>query len=220
MTGAVRTAIWWLLPFAAACACDGTEDDAGGGDASTATDEDGQSDDDGETEPAACWDHVFEDGYDDGYYAAFGDPEWDPFVCELPQPCDAVHLNFYDGEEMTPEAIAAADAAARCILEALRDGSPAVHLASNSDETGQFSDHVRYQVLPDGVVGTLTWADDLVTGKREVYRATRDAAFFEACLAETELMPLAACVVPGLGGGSFPALDLDACIDGEPMCPE
>ena len=60
-------------------------------------------------------------------------------------------------------------------------------------------------------------------GKRETYRPARDAAFFDECLAQTELEPLVACLVshPEGGGSSyFPALDVDVCIDGEPVCPE
>jgi hypothetical protein len=180
--------------------------------ADSTTTDDGDSD----TLVDGCWDRDFADGYYED------DPEWESFACALPEVCDAIELDFSDGK-MTPEEIAAADAAARCMLEALRDATPAVHSVAAGVNGGQYQNRVRYFVLPEGVVGSLVYSEDKSGGKRETYRPARDAAFFDECLAQTELEPLVACLVPHPeGGGSsyFPALDVDVCIDGEPACPE
>lgn len=182
----------------------------GGADSTTTT-----GDSDSDTLVGGCWDRDFTDGYYED------DPEWESFTCALPEICDAIDLDFSEGK-MTPEEIAAADAAARCMLEALRDATPAVHAAAVGENGGQYQNRVRYFVLPEGVVGSLVYAEDKSGGKRETYRATRDAAFFDECLAQTELEPLVSCLVsiPGNGGPSFPALDPDQCIDAEPICSE
>ena len=126
-------------------------------------------------------------------------------------------MYFDGGREMTPDEIAAADASARCMLEALRDGTPAHHSVHRSENGGQFDYRLHYYVLPEGVVGSLDYEADLSAGAREMYRGTRDDAFFTECLAETELEPLLSCLV---GEQSFPPLEPDACIDAEPICPE
>jgi hypothetical protein len=191
---------------------DGADDDStttfDGADSTTTDDSDSDTLVDG------CWDRDFIDGYYED------DPEWESFACALPELCDAIDLDFSDGK-MTPEEIAAADAAARCMLEALRDATPAVHSVAAGVNGGQYQNRVRYFVLPEGVVGSVVYSEDKSGGKRETYRATRDAAFFDECLAQTELEPLVACLVPiPKAGPSFPALDPEACIDGEPMCSE
>lgn len=209
VTGVVRTAIWSLVPIAGCVEDD--EDDAAGESSAMADDE--LSDDDGEMEAAACWDREDEDS---GYYSLPSGDGWRrAFTCDLPKICDTLRLDF---QGLAAEQVAEETATARCILEALRDGTPAVHVASRSEEDGQFFDQVRYHVLPGGVVGSWSWADDLVTGEREAYRATRGAEYFDACLAETELEPLVDCVAFG-DGEAFPALDDAACL-GEPTCTE
>jgi hypothetical protein len=132
-------------------------------------------------------------------------------------PCEALDVYFNGGREMTPAEVAAADASARCMLEALRDGTPANHFIHSSENGGQYEYRLHYYVLPDGVVGSVDFEEDLGGGARETFRATRDDAFFDECLAQTELEPLVSCL---LGPGTFPALEPDACIDAEPTCPE
>lgn len=171
------------------------------------------ADDGNDTLVEGCWDRDFVEDY---YYAADGEPSWEPFTCSLPVPCEALEV-YFNAREMTPDEIAAADASARCMLEALRDGTAAHHSLHLSENAGQYDYRLHYFVLPDGVVGSLDYEADLSAGARETYRGTRNDAFFAACLAETELEPLVGCLV---GGGHFPALDLDLCIDAEPVCPE
>ncbi len=197
--------------------------DGGDDDSSTTTLDGGDStttdDGDGDTLVDGCWDRDFVDDY---YYAADGEPDFDPFTCALPEVCEPLNVYFNASEEMTPDEVAAADASARCMLEALRDGTEAHHSITSAENDGQYENRLHYYVLPEGVVGSLDYEADLTAGARETFRATRDAAFFDACLAETELVPLVTCLVgtERLGGGDFPALDLDMCIDAEPVCPE
>ncbi len=190
---------------------DGPDDDS----TTTSDDPDGTTTYDGDSDTLVdgCWDR---DSVDDDY-AAGG--EWQPFTCALPELCEAIAVDF--GKELTPKQIAAADASARCMLEALRDATPATHDVSAGINGGQYQNHVRYFVLPEGVVGSVDYSEDKTGGARETFRATRDAAFFDACLAETELEPLLACLVTiPKAGPDFPPLDPDACIDAEPVCPE
>jgi hypothetical protein len=247
VTGAVRTAIW-SLPLAAGCPSDTVEDEDGagedsttaadasmsaedggddatidGGDGGTTTDDGGDDttttvSDGGDTLVDGCWDRDFTGEPYSGDY----DPPWDRFECALPIPCQRLDVHFDSSGEVTPEDIADADASARCMLEALRDGTPADHSITVNRIDGQYVYEAHYYVLPDGVVGSLESFEDLGGGTRERYRQTREDAFFDECLTQRELEPLVACLVGTnqLDGGFFPALDLDACIDGEPMCPE
>jgi hypothetical protein len=202
---------------------DGGSTTLGDDDADTTTldgaDDTTTADDGNDTLLDGCWDRDF---FDDDYYAADGEPTWEPFTCAVPMPCEPLNVYFQATDEMTPEEVAAADASARCMLEALRDGTEADHSITSIEIDGQYEYRLHYVVLPDGVVGSMDWVEDLSAGKQETYRQTRDAAFFDTCLAETELEPLVSCLVGTLeqGGGFFPALDLDLCIDAEPICPE
>jgi hypothetical protein len=179
------------------------------GDESSSTTE--ASDDASDTLVDGCWQRSFYGGYYGGY-----EPPWEPFACaSLPNPCDeAVIAVSGDELDMTPEEIVAADAAARCIIQGIRDGEPAFYRLTFTEDSGVLDQHTRYFVLPEGTLASISEWNDLSFQASDVYRQPRDPAFFDACLAETELLALEDCLANGA------ALDPDACIDGEPQCAE
>ncbi len=156
-----------------------------------------------------CWDRNFGFDYQDEDY----EPPWEPFSCSLPTVCDPISIHLQTGQEPTTEQEAAVDASARCMLEALRDGTSAVHSVSWSTNGGQYSTNLAYYVLSGGIVGSQNGFEDLGGGFDETYRHTRDDAFFDECLGQSQ-SPLG-CVL----GSDFPPLDREACIDDVPSCP-
>jgi hypothetical protein len=185
----VRTAVWSLLPLSFGCASQDPNADA---------------------LVDGCWGRYFSEDY-----LHDEEPDWEPLDCSLPIICEPIDISVAV-EYLTPEQAAAVDASARCMLEALRDGIPAVHHVASSPDGGAFSDRMAYSVLPDGVVGFDDWNADLGYGMDETYRQTRDDAFFDECLAQVE--PPLGCLV----GRNFPPLvfDVDGCIDAAPRCPD
>jgi hypothetical protein len=180
----VRVAVWSLLPLASACREDPLEEWLVDG----------------------CWDRSVSEDYE------APERDWEPFACELPIVCEPIRIDLGPGEELEPDEAAVVDASARCMLEAMRDGTPAVHTISSSPYGGQYFDFMAYHVLADGVVGTDEWGEDLSSGTAEVYRRTHDDAFFDECLTQNEY-PLG-CLL----GSAFPPLDREACIDDVPRC--
>lgn len=173
-----------------------------------------------DTEAGGCWDDEFS-----GYYSE--SPDWEAFECpSLPIPCPEAAVSLITGvddlePDMTPEEIAAADAAARCILEALRDGTSGAFTVSWSEESGQNAATTRYFVLDTGVVASFSAVLDLGASAVQAFRAPREAAYFDGCLAETELVPLMRCIAvlpESYDVADIPAIDSVACIDGAPQC--
>jgi len=199
---------------------------------SSGTDDTGTTGD--ETAADGCWDQSgFYDAYDDGL-------ELDPFVCpSLPVPCDTVVLHFFGPSDceagtytFTVDTIAAldeAEAAARCVLESMRDGEAAVHEIEL--HSGYETIEGRYLVLGAGVVTEISWITDLSGPLDQRLLAPRDREWFDACLAAPDIHGLVPCLwpasVPGLqisgatpcGDGPFGPVDLDACIGEDPTCP-
>lgn len=203
-------------------------------DSSSGTDDTGTTGD--ETAADGCWDHSgFLDSMD---YDGSG---VEPFVCPgLPIPCAPVELHFvgesdceagtYAFGEATLADLAGTEAAARCVLESMRDGEPAEHaitLAPGGYETVPG----RYVVLDAGVVTEISWFEDKAGSVDQWLLAPRDTAWFDACLAAPDLHGLVPCLwparVPALGqsgatpcgDGPFGPVDLDACVGEEPVCP-
>lgn len=182
---AVRTAVWALLPLASACADDPLAEWLVDG----------------------CWDRSVSEDYD------APERDWKPFTCDLPIVCEPIDVDLAPGGDFAPENAAAADPSARCMLEAMRDSTPAKHIIAWTPDGGVEADNMVYHVLRDGVVGLDEWNADLGSGTTEVYRRMQDDAFFDECLAQDD--DLLGCLV----GVDFPPLDREACVDDVPRCP-
>jgi hypothetical protein len=189
-----------------------------------------------ETAADGCWDHS---GFLDS--ADYDGSGVEPFVCPgLPIPCAPVDLHFgkesdcgdgtYTFGEATLADLEGTEAAARCVLESMRDGELAEH-AINLDPGGYEEVLGRYVVLGAGVVTEISWFQDKAGSVDQWLLAPRDAAWFDACLAAPDLHGLVPCLwpasVPGLGlsgatpcgDGPFGPVDLDACVGEDPACP-
>lgn len=179
-----------------------------------------------------CWEYAGELAYE--FDVGLGDPPFTPFGCaELPMPCAAVTLYFEtepDCEDAglglqpsTPEEQVATEEAARCVLTAMRDGTPASHAITLSFDGGVRQSSTRYTVLDAGVVTYTERIDDLSGSARERYLEARDAAWFDTCLAAPDLVGLVPCLwVPD---GAFECseaplgpVDTDACLGEAPQC--
>jgi hypothetical protein len=250
---AVRTAAWALVPLAAACggedggvvasgesgsaesSASSTSDGTTSTSSGDASGESGSSSSDGadassssttegygDTLADGCWDFTFSGDYLDA-------PDWDTFACpSLPIPCADVDVYLTEGDagpepEMSPEEIAAADEAARCVLHGLRDGTVGHYRVSWSESGGQYSARTEYFVLDGGVVAVASADEDLSSHAVQAYRPARDPMYFDDCLAATELVPLVRCIAatPALQGvADVPALQAGSCIGAVPQCPD
>ncbi|MFO0635039.1 MAG: hypothetical protein U0168_19520 [Nannocystaceae bacterium] len=156
-------------------------------------------------------------------------PDWDTFACpSLPIPCADVDVYLTEGDagpepEMSPEEIAAADEAARCVLHGLRDGTVGHYRVSWSESGGQYAARTEYFVLDGGVVAVASATADLGSAAVQAYRPARDPMYFDDCLAATELVPLVRCIaaLPELHGvEGVPAIQAGSCIGEVPQCPD
>jgi len=189
-----------------------------------------------ETAADGCWDRS---GFVDSRDGASNGVE--PFVCPgLPMPCAAVELHFsgasdcgagtYAFGDSTLADLAGTQAAARCVLQSMRDGEPAEHRIDL--DPGSYDEVLaRYVVLGAGVV---TEVSQFTAGAGPVEQrllAPRDAAWFDACLAAPDLDGLVPCLWPGgnpglatsgatpCGDGPLGPVDVDACVGEDPACP-
>jgi hypothetical protein len=150
---------------------------------------------------------------------------------ELPEPCNDVYLSFIGvlscepGEyELGPGSLAnraEIEEAARCVLAGLRDGVPAVYDIEMFSAPRSLS--ARYTVLDAGVVTHVVEDFDRAT---ELFLGSREAAWFDACLAAPDLEGLLPCLWPPVseenetcGGVLRSPVDRSACIGETPMCP-
>ncbi len=203
---------------------------------SSGTDDSGTTGD--ETAADGCWDHW--DCYDAYDYDRDGS-DVEPFMCPgLPVPCAPVNLDFFGpsdceagtytfGQETLAE-LDETEAAARCVLQSMRDGEAAEH-EINLEPGGYEDVPGRHVVLGAGVVTEVSWFTDLTGTLDQRLLAPRDTAWFDACLAAPDLHGLVPCLwpasVPGLqvsgatpcGEGPFGPVDLDACVNEDPTCP-
>ncbi len=198
--GVVRTAIWsLLLPVASGCHHDEPTSDP----LADALDQ-------------GCWQRSFDvDPYELDYDEDDGgdEEEWEPFSCDLPIVCDPILIDVSGVTDLSAEQVAANEVGARCMLEALRDGTPAVHTVEPWPLDPEYGRRVTYHVLPDGIVGFDANWDGGVRGRRETFRRARPDAFFDECLAREHPEE---CLLQVY----FPPLDPEACIDDVPRCPD
>lgn len=249
---AVVPLLWTLTAVAAAC----TPSSADVGDGSSSTDgpdpdtsdssdssstppdvTDGALDAGEDTLADGCWEYAGELDYFDQVF----DIPFEPLVCaELPIPCETVALQFvaspdcetgvYGFTEDTLDNRDAIEAAARCVLTALRDGTPASHVIDIDTYEGIASLETRYTVLDAGVLTFVDSRYDNAGYASERYLSLRDAAWFDACLAAPDLEGLVPCLwgpIEGLDGeggfacGDVPLgpVDASACVGETPACP-
>jgi hypothetical protein len=204
---------------------------AGGGQSGDTGESSGSSEaEGGDTLAEGCWDREQAIGDIDGGEQ----PEpFEPFACtSLPSPCGDLDLPMsstgevcpaalYELGEITDEAAAEALVDARCIVEALRDGTAGRYAIDLNVDGGFFSYRATYFVLDGGVVTVVDSQEDLDGQHYEAYRALREPAFFAACASATDLPGLLPCLLPttpNLGCATEGPVDHDACIDATPIC--
>ena len=179
-----------------------------------------------------CWEYAgaIEYEFDNEFTYPF-----EPLGCpELPIPCGPVDLGFteeitcdtgaYEFDQSTLADRDAIEAAGRCVLTALRDGTPAMHNVSMF--AGSSSISTRYTVLDAGVLTYVESWEDLSGDASERYLGVRDAAWFDACLAAPDLEGLLPCLwypvgdeTAECGGVLLSPVDRSACIGETPTCP-
>jgi hypothetical protein len=138
------------------------------------------------------------------------EPSFESFACrELPAPCGFVDAVSPDFDSGGPAEIADL-AAAQCVLESLRDGVVGQHRVSING-SGAYSVEITYVDLGTGVVDARIEEFDLSYELIDRYRDRRETEFYDACIADPDPANVILCLEQ--------AIDVDACIDAEPVCP-